>query len=86
MIGLLLYLIELLKTEEIVAFSRDLFLWICSGFLIFHISYPVIAFSRVYLFQDSYEISEPLLILQFIIISISYSVIAFGFYWGNKRV
>ena len=81
-IALTLYLVEQLKSNKIAAYTRDIFLWVCIGFLIFHISYPVIMFSRYFLVMDSVFIYEAIFLIQFIAVIACYGTIAFGFYRG----
>lgn len=84
-IGLLCYLIELLKTDEMLRINRDLYLWVSVGFLIFFITYPVIFFTRTLLAEGKDDLIRALYIIQIIIAIASYITIAFGFYWGEKR-
>lgn len=86
-IGLLYYLIEQLKSNEILKVNRDIFLWVCFGFLVFHISYPVILFAEIYFTSQSGfgTTIDKLRGLQSIIVTISYLIVAFGFYYGEKR-
>lgn len=81
-LGLLLYLVELLGSNQVIEVSRDLFLWITCGFLIFHISYPIISLARTFLVNGSIRVDNSMLYIQFIAIVLCYLVIAFGFYRG----
>lgn len=83
-IGLLYYLIELLKSDKIIQVGRDLFLWIAIGFLIFFIAYPVVFFAQKYLINKS-TILKSLYNIHYIISVCSYLTIAFGLYYGGKR-
>lgn len=85
-IALLLYLVELLSSDLIIKVSRDLFLWISCGFLIFHISYPIISLARTHLVKGSMRVDNSILYIQFATIILCYTVIAFGFFLANKRV
>ncbi len=84
-LGLLLYLVELLSSDQVIEVSRDLFLWISCGFLIFHISYPILSLARRFLVNGSIRVDNSMLYIQFIAIVLCYIVIAFGFFRGNKR-
>lgn len=81
--ALLHYLIESLKSNEIIQPSKDLFLWVTCGFLVFHISYPVITFARKVLAHDSLVLFESLVTLQIVIIFLSYTLIGIGFIYSN---
>lgn len=83
-IGLLYYLIELLKSDNIIQVGRDLFLWIAIGFLIFFVAYPVVFFAQKYLINES-TILKSLYNIHYIISLCSYLTIAFGLYYGGKR-
>lgn len=83
-IGLLYYLIELLKSDKIIQVGRDLFLWIAIGFLIFFIAYPVVFFAQKYLINKS-TILKSLYNIHYIISLCSYLTIAFGLYYGGKH-
>jgi hypothetical protein len=82
-IALLLYLVELLNKKIIIKVNRNIYLWVCSGFLIFHISYPILIYARKFL-GDIKSILDPLNYIQVVIIMITYLTIAFGFHWGEK--
>jgi len=84
-ISLLIFFIDLLVSYEVINVKRDLFLWVCFGFLIFHISFPVLYFARVYLIEQDMALYKPFYIIQTITIVLCYSVIAFSFKWSNKR-
>lgn len=83
-IGLLYYLIELLKSDKIIQVGKDLFLWIAIGFLIFFIAYPVVFFAQKYLINKS-TILKSLYNIHYIISLCSYLTIAFGLFYGGKR-
>ena len=82
-IGLLIYFIDLLNSNELLKINRSLFLWIAMGFLIFFIAFPVIQLARKFI-GNEIEIQKKLNYVQFSIHIISNLVIAFGFYYGNK--
>ncbi|WP_339849328.1 hypothetical protein [uncultured Dokdonia sp.] len=63
--------------------SKNLFLWIALGFLIFFISFPVILLAREFV-SDGDNIHRSLNYIQFTVSILSYLTIAFGFYYGNK--
>ncbi len=90
-VSLLITFIDLLSTYEIIDVKRDLFLWVCFGFLIFHISYPVIYFVRDYLYVRDHQVDvysalhQSFYTIQVITTALCYSLIAFAFMWSNKR-
>lgn len=84
-LGLLYYLIELLKSDKVINIGRDLFIWIAIGFLIFFLAYPVLSFARKFLVSDNLNLLKSLNYVHFIVAIISYIVITFGFYYGEKR-
>ncbi|AWH74206.1 hypothetical protein DCS32_08535 [Dokdonia sp. Dokd-P16] len=83
LISLLIYFIELLKSDKVLNMSKNLFLWIALGFLIFFISFPVILLAREFV-SDGDKIHRSLNYIQFTVAILSYLTIAFGFYYGNK--
>ncbi|RMB56550.1 hypothetical protein EAX61_14165 [Dokdonia sinensis] len=83
-VALLYYLIELLKIDEILNPSHNIFLWISAGFLIFHISYPILYFSRRFLNAGSLAFYNSLDKLHVTVVVLSYKTITFGFFWGKK--
>ncbi len=85
-ISVLFYLVRILYSASVENVSRDLFLWIAAGFLIFHISYPVIYIARVYFPGEKNQYLTSLYMIQGIVVVISYLTIAFGFIWGAKRI
>ncbi len=83
LISLLIYFIELLNSDKVLNMSKNLFLWIALGFLIFFISFPVILLAREFV-SDGDKIHRSLNYIQFTVSILSYLTIAFGFYYGNK--
>ncbi len=83
LVSLLIYFIDLLKSDRVLKMSRDLFLWVALGFLIFFIAYPVILLAREFV-SDGNKIHRSLNYIQFTVAILSYLTIAFGFYYGNK--
>lgn len=84
--ALLSYFVEELKGNFITSPKKNLFLWVCFGFLIFHISYPVLIFAQKYLVTEDMQVMTALYKIHLVLICISYLTIAFGFYWGEKVV
>ncbi len=81
--ALLIYFIDLLNSDKILLLSKNLFLIINLGFLIFFIAYPVISLAREFISEDP-KINGLLNNIQFTVAILSYLTIAFGFYYGNK--
>lgn len=83
-IALLIYFVELLKSDQVLIMGRNIFFWFTMGFLIFFLTYPIIALARQFI-DDDKEILRALNYIQFIVSIVAYLTIAFGFYWGKKR-
>ncbi len=83
LISLLVYFIDLLKSDRVLKMSRNLFLWVALGFLIFFIAFPVILLAREFI-SNANEVHRNLNYIQFAVAILSYLTIAFGFYWGDK--
>lgn len=83
-VALLVYFIEELKGSHHTTVNRNLFLWICFGFLLFNLPYPIIFFARKYINSDNEIIILTLNKIQLLLGILSYLIIALGFYWGNK--
>lgn len=83
-IGLLTYFIQEMKENFVNQVNKNLFLWVCFGFLIFHIPFPVIAFVESNISKYSNEIILSFNKIHLVLASLSYCVIAFGFYWSDK--
>lgn len=83
-ICLLIYFIEELKGNHLFMANRNLFVLICFGFLIFHVPFPVLIYAQKNISTYSNDIVRALYKIHFIIAILSYLMIAFGFYWGDK--
>lgn len=82
-IGLLVYFIQELQDNLVSKVNRNLFLLVCFGFLIFHIPFPIIALVQKNITDSNPELIIALNKVHIILTSVSYFVIAFGFYWGD---
>ncbi len=82
-ISLLIYFIEEINGNYHSQVNRNLFLWVCFGFLIFHITYPIIFFAQKYIALENEVFILSLNKLQLILSIASYLIIAFGFYYGD---
>lgn len=83
-IAILFYFIDLMLSSEVVKIKRNLLLWINLGFLLFNISYPVILAAQNFYGSKTTLLASNLFLIQLIISIVSYLIIAFGFYWGDK--
>lgn len=83
-ISLLVYFVEELNGNHHSQVKRNLFLWVCFGFLIFHLTYPIIFFAQKYIDVKNEAFILTLNKVQLILAILSYITIAFGFYWGDK--
>lgn len=83
--GLLIYFIDLLNSDKIFLLRKNLFLIVNLGFLIFFVGYPVISLAREVV-SDAPTINGILNNIQFTVAILSYLIIAFGFYQGEKMI
>lgn len=84
-ITVILYLIELLRSDKIISFHRLVPFWISVGLLIFYTS--TIPFTVI---QNSYMLSveaviKKVFIIKLVLASAMYLIFAFGFIWSKKE-
>lgn len=86
-IAALYYFIELLKRSDIDYIKNQAFVWICVGYLIYGIGFPVVFFARHLKFEEQYFSSKYLEDLQFIlgmIVICMYTIIGLAFVWSKN--
>lgn len=86
-IAALYYFIELLKESDVDYIKNQAFVWICVGYLIYGIGFPVVFFARHLKFDGHYFSSQYLEDLQLVLVLIvicMYSIIGLAFVWSKN--
>ena len=81
--SIIFYFIELLKSEKIVVFHKELLFWVSIGLLLFHTG--TIPFSLEYNGYALIPGIHKLFLIIYILSNIMYSIFAFGFIWSKKE-
>lgn len=82
---ILLYFIELLRSEKIVTFHKSLLFWISVGLLIFYTStIPFRVVQNIYATSPDISIVK-LFIIKYILAIAMYVIFSFGFIWSKKE-
>lgn len=84
-ISLLLYFIEQLKSDQKIRTRLNISIWICSCFLIVYLFYLILFLVREMSTWTMITTFDSLYTLQFVLVALLYSTLAFGFYSEKKQ-